>query len=222
MLFKKTDFEKKLEQLKNNIGKSFWRVRQDTNLIFQWLDYLNKKLSYQESYIQQLESQLKLMPTKDEIKSIIDRYYSFEGIQNRIIQLNSRVDEIRNLYKELLTRLEERAYKTSDRKLFEEVELIKRRLENLEKKPSLKERIIKQITRNSKEYLKNMILSTIQKYGEISALRLKEMIVEEQGLCSKSSFYRLLSEIEEEAEVISVIKKGKEKHYIYKPIKIQY
>ena len=47
------------------------------------------------------------------------------------------------------------------------------------------------------------------------------MVVEEQGLCSKSSFYRLLDEIEEEPE-IGVMKKGKEKHYIAKIQKKNY
>ena len=47
------------------------------------------------------------------------------------------------------------------------------------------------------------------------------MIVEEQGLCSKSSFYRLLEEIEQEPD-IGVIKEGKEKHYIAKISKKNY
>ena len=52
-------------------------------------------------------------------------------------------------------------------------------------------------------------IQTIRK----AALQLKEIVVEEQALCSKSSFYRLLEEIEQEPE-IGVVKKGKEKHYI--------
>ena len=58
-----------------------------------------------------------------------------------------------------------------------------------------------------------MVLSYIKKYWEITALQLKEMVVEEQGLCSKSSFYRLLQEIEERGD-IGVVKEGKEKHYM--------
>ena len=74
---------------------------------------------------------------------------------------------------------------------------------------------MKKITRNSKEYAKTIILSYIKKYEKISALQLKEMLVDEQALCSKSSFYRLLEEIESLGD-IAVIKKGKEKHYISK------
>ena len=54
----------------------------------------------------------------------------------------------------------------------------------------------------------------------MSALQLKEMVVEEQGLCSKSSFYRILEEIESLDEIVT-IKKGKEKHYMAKKIKLQ-
>jgi len=43
------------------------------------------------------------------------------------------------------------------------------------------------------------------------------MIVYDQGLCSKSSFYRILDEIEA-MEDISIVKKGREKYYLYKQI----
>jgi len=63
-----------------------------------------------------------------------------------------------------------------------------------------------------------LILSYIIKYEKISALQLKEIVVDEQNFCSKSSFYRLLEEIEE-LDDIGVIKQGKEKHYISKAVK---
>ena len=44
---------------------------------------------------------------------------------------------------------------------------------------------------------------------------LKEIVVDEQNLCSKSSFYRLLEEIEQ-LDDVGVIKHGKEKHYVSK------
>jgi hypothetical protein len=74
----------------------------------------------------------------------------------------------------------------------------------------LQDKIVQRITRNSKEYLKGLILNMITKYGRISALQLREMIVEEQGLASKSSFYRLIEELEDENAVV-VVSDGKEK-----------
>ena len=46
------------------------------------------------------------------------------------------------------------------------------------------------------------------------------MVVYDQGLCSKSSFYRLLDEIEA-LEDIGTVKKGKQKYYLYKQLKEQ-
>jgi len=82
----------------------------------------------------------------------------------------------------------------------------------------MKEKIVKRLTRNSKEYVKSVIISYIRKYERISALQLKDIIVEEQNLCSKSSFYRLLEEVEGIDE-LGVIKQGKEKHYVSKAVR---
>jgi archaellum component FlaC len=79
---------------------------------------------------------------------------------------------------------------------------------------SLKEKIFKKVTRHSKDYVKSMLISLIKKYDKISGLNLREIVVEEQGIVSKSSFYRLLTEIEEE-EGIHVLHEGKEKHYFW-------
>jgi hypothetical protein len=80
---------------------------------------------------------------------------------------------------------------------------------------ALKERLLRKISKNSKQYIKSVILGTIKKYGRITGPQLKEIIVEEQGLCSKSSFYRLLQEIEQESGISSFLD-GKEKTYFFK------
>ncbi|MDP7323438.1 MAG: hypothetical protein QF632_01605, partial [Candidatus Woesearchaeota archaeon] len=81
---------------------------------------------------------------------------------------------------------------------------------------SFKQRIIKKIQKSSKDYVKNLILNFIHKYEKISALKLREIVVEEQGLCSKSSFYRILEEIEETQDDLSVLHQGKEKIFMSK------
>ncbi|MBW2977650.1 hypothetical protein KY331_02285 [Candidatus Woesearchaeota archaeon] len=84
-----------------------------------------------------------------------------------------------------------------------------------ERKAPLKERLMKKISKNSKNYVKSVIFSFIKKYEKISGPQLKEIIVEEQGLCSKSSFYRLLAELEQDEE-IDTIESNKEKTYLPK------
>ena len=66
--------------------------------------------------------------------------------------------------------------------------------------------------------MKSLIKSLIIKYGQISALHLREIVVEEQALCSKSSFYRILEELETD-EDLTVMHDKKEKKYAYNALK---
>ena len=124
---------------------------------------------------------------------------------------------------ELNTKLEEIHKSHSHDHIHNKLDQITTRIDTLEQKHEkytknksyIREKIIKKITKNSKDYVKNLMLSLIRKYNQISALQLREIVVEEQGLCSKSSFYRLLEEIENEDEV-DVLAQGKEKKYISK------
>ena len=81
-------------------------------------------------------------------------------------------------------------------------------------KPRLQEKVMRSVSRSSKEFLKNTILSMIRREGEISALALRESIVENQGIASKSTFYRLLEELDSDGS-IEMVRVGKEKHYFH-------
>ncbi len=219
MFWKKPDeASKRLKQMNDILKKSFANVKRDTTNIFQWLNHFQRKSMEQEHLIKRLQLEFSYMPkTREEIRRIIDDYYPFESIMSKIRDIDNRVNS-------LAQRQEKAAY--TQRPIIEEpkevhVDLsrIEKRLDMLEqKKTSMKEKIIKRLTRNSKEYVKSVILSYIRKYGKVSALQLKEIVVDEQDFCSKSSFYRLLGEIGE-LDDIGVIKSGKEKSYIAKPMK---
>ena len=215
MFWKKSyRIEKKLNQINEVLKRSFVNVKRDTSNIFQWLNYFYRKNIEQEQTIKKLQSEISYIPkTRDEIKKIIDDYYSFESLVGKIKELNYRMAELegkQHIYNEELISqplLREPQIDISD---------FEKRLEILEqKKISIKEKMTKRLTRNSKEYVKSVIVSYIKKYEKISALNLKEIIVDEQSFCSKSSFYRLLNEIED-LDDIGIIKQGKEKHYVYK------
>ena len=205
--------EKKLRQMNDLLKKSFDNVKRDTTHIFQWINYLYRKNLEQEQMINKLQVELSHIPrTREEVRRIIDDYYSFEGLMARIRDINDKVEEIAgSQYKHVPQQ--------SVVSPHPDLSNIEKRLEKLEqKKATLKEKIMKRLTRNSKDYVKGIILSYIMKYGRISALQLKEIVVDEQNFCSKSSFYRLLEEIEEKEDV-GVVKEGKEKHYFSKVIK---
>jgi hypothetical protein len=213
MFWNKNKFEKRFSELHNLLAQSFGNVKRDTNNIFQWLNYFHKKSIEQENIIKQLQLELSSIPrSKEDMKRILDEYYSYEPILKRIRELDERIED--------MIKSKKMAY-TGESRPVHEIEEIKARLSSLEqKKANIKEKIIKRVTKNSKEYVKSIILAYIKKYEKISALQLKEMVVDEQGFCSKSSFYRLLEEIEDMDEV-GTIKKGKEKHYLAKKIRLQ-
>ena len=217
MFWKRDDeTERKLRQINEIVKKSFSNVKKDTTDIFQWLNYFYKKNMEQEQAIRQLQAELSYMPkTREEIRHIVDEYYSFEGVMSKIRELNYKVEELAMAQQQKQIQ----PLITVPREQQSDIYGFEKRLERLEqKKMSLKEKIVKRVARNSKEYIKSMIISYIKKYEKISALQLKEIIVDEQNFCSKSSFYRLLEEIEA-LEEIGVIKQGKEKHYISKTMK---
>ncbi|MEK6943528.1 MAG: hypothetical protein AABX00_05685 [Nanoarchaeota archaeon] len=207
--------ERKLAQMNEVLKKSFSNVKNDTQNIFQWLNYFHRKSMEQEQLIKQLKTELSYMPkTREDIRRIVDDYYSFESIMAKIRDLSYKVDQL------AMVRSEQRPIVQQHSDEWKSyVNELQKRLENLEhRKSSIREKIVKKITRNSKEYVKSMMLSYIRKYERISALQLKDIVVDEQNFCSKSSFYRLLEELEE-LEEIGVIKEGKEKHYVSKAIK---
>ena len=219
---KENSSEKKLNQMNDILKKSFSNVRRDTGNIFRWINYFYRKNMEQEQVIQQLRLDISYMPkTREDIRRIIDDYYSFESIMSKLKELDSKVIELAKIQSEITRDARLNAQQPT---LIKEIPPqanfgyleIEKRLEKLEqKKISIKEKIMKRLTRNSKEYVKSVILSYIKKYERISALQLKEIVVDEQNFCSKSSFYRLLEEIEQ-LDDIGVLKEGKEKHYMSK------
>ena len=201
--------EKKVSQMNRLLAASFANVKRDTQNIFSWLNFLYQKNQEQQNQIKQLQLELSYIPKRPEdIRKIIDSYYSFDSLMERIKILNDKVDNLP------AQKLQTQQYTDPG------ISAIEQRLVNLEesKKATVRDKVIKRVTRNSKDYVKNLIISYIRRYGHISSLELKDMIVQDQGLCSKSSFYRLLEEIEATGE-IGTAKKGRQKYYIHKSIK---
>ena len=212
-------FRKKKQELEfqRSLELSFRNVRQDIFNVFSWLNYLNERII-------SLKKEVDYIPkSKEEIKSIIDSYYSYDSLMQKIEMLTSKqkalveeLDSLRNKSKDMATLddIHSLKFKTGTETESQKLDEISERLKNLEahRQRNLREKVVQKITRNSKEYVKNIIRSLIVKYQKMPALKIKEMVVDEQGLCSKSSFYRLLAEIEQQNE-IGVLQQGKEKIY---------
>lgn len=200
----------RIEEMDKSVADSFAKVRQDTQTLYQWVQYLyqqNQQMQEQNAALRRLcdaqklsVNELKVMlshvpRTPEQIKAIIDAHYSLEPVISRLKHMEQKL-EILELKKQ-------------PRTIVHEVPV---HAPQAQEESSLKDRLMKKLVRNSKEYIKNLVLSLVHKYGKIGALQLREIIVEEQGLCSKSSFYRILEEMEEEQK-LQEISDGK--HTIY-------
>ena len=228
----------KLESLKRRVGDldtkltySFDNVRGDVNNIFEWIDYLDHKVTHQGQQITHMHRLLKDIPkNSEEIRRIVDDYYLMQPVSRRLNRILPQLEALEQSGRDISS-LKAKISRIIDENpvLQENLESLMRRVENLEKrerrqpskadvqakpapKTRLQQKVIRTVARSSKEYVKNQILSLIQKYGEVSALKLRDIIVEDQGIASKSSFYRMLEELEKEGS-IEMMRVGKEKHY---------
>ena len=166
---------------------AFEKVKTDINNMFQWINYFHQKHQEHDERLGKIEQHLlSNFTTKEDIKYTINSHPNVEDVSKRINEIHERLDQ-----------LEQKKEQKNEVKI------------------ALKERLVKKITKNSKDYIKSVILNLINKYGRVTGPQLKEIVVEEQRLCSKSSFYRLLTETEQENEINSFLD-GKEKTYFLK------
>jgi len=206
-----------VKNLKHVLEESFTNVKTDTSSIFQWITYLQqtnqllqKKAEDTETVLADIMDKLDQLPASpEELKKLIDQHYQPSNIDSQIGTISSKIEswQVQNDQKQS--------------EIFQKLEHLTSRVTQLEaqkstSRASFKQRIIKKIQKSSKDYVKNLILNFIHKYEKISALKLREIVVEEQGLCSKSSFYRILEEIEETQDDLSVLHQGKEKIFMSK------
>ena len=161
--------------------------------------------------ISELKANTSRTLTEDRLNFYIEKIY------NEILKVDRKVEDlsfvpskVESLKEQLsLHMAEPHSTEIIDKKIDE----IQEKLKQLIIKKSPKAKLIQKITKNSHDYIRAMVISYIKKYEKISAFQLRDMVVEEQNLTSKSTFYRILEEIEQLDE-ISVVRQGKEKLYL--------
>ncbi len=207
---------KKMAEMDKSVSQSFAKVKQDTDSLYQWVSYLyqqNQQLVEQNSALKRLTEEQKfalnevkvtvqhLPKTPHEIKQIVEQYYNFEPILQRIKHIEQKL-ELLEMRRVSFRPLEQQPPSVSAPVAVERTS-----------STALKEKLMRKLARNSKDYIKNLVLGLVHKYGKMGALNLREIVVEEQGLCSKSSFYRVLEEMEKESS-LQVISDGKHTVYV--------
>ena len=229
MLFFKRKELAQLKEMNASLGASFQKVKEDIHHISSWIHYLHQNQEHQQQALSQrldnIEDQVHdILKVRHEVREILNYYYQHEqaikhiqdehgSISGEVQKLKSRLDSVFS---------DEHHQLGSQIQLLSEIKEMRHKLAELETRPArqnVREKLIKNLTQRSRDYVKSLMMNYIRKYERISAMKLREMIVAEQGLASKSAFYRLLEELEQLDE-IEAVREGREKFYFYKLSKV--
>ncbi|MBT4651384.1 hypothetical protein HOC13_02565 [Candidatus Woesearchaeota archaeon] len=231
------------EPFHQNLQEAFGKVKEDVTILSEWIKYfqqqnqnlqhqlhqqnqhlrnqnytIQQQQQYQQSHHQQQQHHQQIIQDLH-TKVSSHRSLSSEDL-SRAVDQNPRIDALRQRMRQMEEKIDLLLTKHgyTDEKILNIHEKIAK-LEELQRpsRQSLKEKIVKTFSRSGKTYLKNLVFSYIQQHKKISALQLKDIVVDQQGLTSKSSFYRILEEIEQ-SEQITTIRDGKQKFFILKTV----
>lgn len=189
------------------VAQSFSHVRKDVQNVYDWIRYLHQQNKAQQEHINHLSQKLESHAIQKEVLE--------NRTQTNVHDLNSRVFEVEKRVAQI-----HQAQVSSPVQTHELVSKITEVMGAMHAKSapygtptsSLQEKVIKKVQQHSKDYIKTAIRQLIAKYAKMSGIQLREILVEEQALCSRSSFYRLLGELEDDG-LVSVFASGKEKVY---------
>lgn len=158
------------------------------------------------------------MPSKQEVVSWVENSTSVSHLSTRLLAAEARLERLResevsveNL-REVPAQLE-RLREQVQSLLVERPSVIGPAVVRSESRSRLQERVLRRVSTDGKDYMKDMILTQLRKTPNLRGQRLRERIVDEERLCSRSSFYRLLEELEAEGHVSFVVE-GKHKVYV--------
>lgn len=194
-----------------------------------WLDF-SVRMGKTQAEIERLHQTQK--EHKEELHKRIDQLPAYEfnleekfhTIQDRIARIQERIGD--EHFEAHLDRLDAQMARVKfdieplKSQVFEthhrELEAIKEKMDQKPAKSALHVRLLNTFKRNSKPYAHSMILQYVKKYERITVQRLKEMLVDEQAVLSKSAFYRHIDEVEK-SENVAMVKEGKNKVLFYSP-----
>jgi hypothetical protein len=191
--------KQRLDRLHFDVAQSFAKVRDDTTVLHQWIQYLNAQNARQQQVINRLHFDQRHSVKRHEIAQVLQSTYPIDTHIQRVEAYENRIQRIEELLAKQQAQIE--AAKSVPQ-IVSPVSKVSR--------TALQEKIVKNVGRQSKEYIKKTILSMLSKYDQITATSLRVMVVEEQRLCSRSSFYRLIDELETEGN-LNAVSTGKER-----------
>ena len=206
--------DRELAKLSDAVAVSFDRVREDTRSISSWLHYFWQFChhhQHRQSKVERTVDELaERFPDEAQFRREIAKIVAHEIAEERRTR-HGHVEELKAKLKALEAQL---AAVHAERPRIpalpaREPHAPVGRVEQ----PRLQVKMRRALTKGSKHYLKSVLVNLVSKWGRMSAVQLRDMVVDEQGLCSKSTFYRLLDELETEGALV-MASKGREKIYL--------
>ncbi len=179
----------RIDKLHESLKESFGKVRSDNANLTAWIKHLQQQNIIQRKILQRLNLQQNQFLKRSEVMEIMKAEYPVDTHLERLELVSSRIENL------------EKLLKSAPKKAKSEPKV---RHTNLQRK------IVKNVARQSKEYIKKVMLALCRKYNQMSANMLREMVVDEQKLCSRSSFYRLISELNKDGS-LSIVSTGKDR-----------
>jgi len=188
----------RIDEVDSRVRESFEKVKKDVGSLGQWVRYLQRQNQEQRKALHQVHALQRHAVTREQMDAAIKRMSA---------QVVASQSFSRQEYEDRLGRIEARLVAVEG--------MLKERIAQGPVEPKvrtshLREKIASTVGRQSKEYIKRAILSVCGKYESITATSLREIVVDEQKLCSRSSFYRLLDELAAEGNM-DVSSSGKER-----------
>lgn len=216
-----------VRQVEENVKTSFSSAKDDIGLLSQWVNYLAAENQRLQHVLDEQSSVVAALPrlTREDVKAIVDAHYQVEPMLERVRAVEHRVetmadyapkfDQLSRDHQDVFSQLRNLHSQVAELGTLRRQTVSPRTIPGTVSGPSaLQEKVIKLAVRNSKDVIKESILKLIRMHGQVSGVSLRDSIVNEQGLCSKSSFYRLLEELEQSSD-ITVVDEGKEKRYLW-------
>lgn len=214
------------------------RISQDIQNLHGWIQFLQSQNTNLSDEISNANTRLNLVPKftgldADQVRHIVDGAVA----QSVVKEVETHISRALIPVNEKLSHLSSEVIEISSN--LSGVEHLRARIDVVEKKYSslerlrdelqgirtsivpgsassshLAEAVVKRIRRHGKTYVKQVLRNLVRNHGRIGALQIRELVVDQQRLCSKSSCYRLLLELEQSGE-LQVVSDGKEKLYVY-------
>jgi hypothetical protein len=197
-LFGKGGDDAGTERLRREFDEKLRGLAKERDALVEWIHYLHGQQQHHARKLDEQDAKLARCPNRAEVTSLIAQSGTVAELAARLRRVEERPRE-----SQPSLRIETKQSETRAPRYPIPAAPAPRAISMLQ------EKMLRSAARYSKEFIRSKILELVRKHGQISALQLREMVVDEMGLCSRSTFYRILEELgrEEDSELSAVLRK---------------